>query len=101
LLTLGGAGGGTVGVADASPVLGGVVGAGAGASVAAGVGGGGGGASLWAGAGAGAAGVLGWGWLVAAVGSAVVSVVTCVTGAAAGLTATGLTGGETLATGRE
>jgi hypothetical protein len=48
----------------------------------------------------GAAGVVGCGWAVAAVGSSVVSVVTCVTGGvAAGLTGAGLTGGVTAATG--
>jgi hypothetical protein len=55
--------------------------------------------SLGAGVLTGTAGVVGCGWAVAAVGSSVVSVVTCVIGAAAGLTGAGLTGGVAAATG--
>jgi hypothetical protein len=76
-------------------------GADADAGCSAGVAGGGGGwvAALGGGVGEeGVAGVVGCGWLVAVVGSWVVSVVTCVTGGA-GLAGAGLTGGVTVAGG--
>ena len=82
-------------------LVGGVLGVAAGSAVAAGAGVGGGASLVGVGAGVtgvtGAAGVLGCGTSVAVAGNSLVSVVTCVTGAVAGLT----TGGTITGAGAE